>query len=187
MALVTTAFDLRPSRLGLRGFRSTSVQQPHHTVALPDPLCVSQSQAPIDHFEKLLRKASRAELSSHGQGILGFAHPCVCAALYLYRIRRIPRSVASRHHAPKHGTETVQVGPRAKLAVRDLLQRRVSLRVRSQRSAMLRDRLLRCAEVDQHRSLITLAHQDIRRLDVPMDHPRAVDMCQPLRQRNGNT
>ena len=51
---------------------------------------------------------------------------------------------------------------------------------------MLRNRLLRGSEVDQHRPLIGPPHQDVRRLDIPMDHSRSVYVCQSLRQRNGN-
>ena len=169
----------------LRSLPTASLQLVHHAVAIPDPLGVSQLQASIDRFKNLIREAARAEFLGRRERVIGFPKPRVRTSLHFHRVRRFPWRVAPRHHAPQHRPETVEVGPRAELSVRHLLERRVPLRVRGQRPAMFRHRLLRCSEVDQHRPLVGLTHQDVRRLDVPMDHPRTVYVSQSLRQRNG--
>ena len=156
----------------------------HNVLAVPNPLCVPQLQASINRFEETLCKPPRPEFHCRRKWILSFPHPRVRTALHLHRIRRVPRPVASRHHAPQHGSVAVHVSPWPEPSVRDLLQRGVPLGVRGQRPTMLRHCLLRCSEVDQHRTLVGPPHQDVRRLDVPMNHSRSVNVRKPLCQRN---
>ena len=99
-------------------------------------------------------------------------------------MRRLPRRIAARHYPPHHRADRVQVRPRPQRALAHLLQSRVALRERRQRFAALRRHLLRRPEVDQHRPLVRTPHQDVRRLDVAMQHPRLMHPLQAIQQRN---
>ena len=192
-----------PARRGRRPKRRAQlVARPHATLRV-------QRQAPVDRFQQPMsetpgsqrrrRRHGVRHSAIHGVGPFfdfprcGGPHECPglrirrCVGRMQSRIVRTP----TRHHPPHQRAQRVYIRPRTDLAHRgDLFIRCIARRVRRPRTAVPRQIVLfRRTEVDQHRmgrpprDVVLAAHENVSRLDVPVQHARAVHRGQPFQQR----
>ena len=141
-------------------------------------LRLDHPQAPVHRFEERWRIARNSRLRQPRQRVHTRAQQLALAP------RRLHRRLA-RDRPMAQGAQRVNIRPRALRPLAFiLLRRRVAGRSDGRHALGLAPQgLPRRPEVQQHRRLVGAPHEDVGRLDVPVQEARRVNLAQPVRHR----